>query len=296
MEEVKAASLADVHSASNEPQVQQNVTAHTLGADDASQPYESDSVIFRLANSKKKGRVYIDGIADVVNPKTKKVERARLLAGVESIWMSEQKELDKDYVKQNRRSLIFEGRVCRIPKWDTSAIEFAKLTKHYIADPSTKTGGMYGYFEWNPQRQAEEEMRKENLRIEAMMMAAQAEEGKMKKHAIYLGISEADEMGIPKYPKAIRSEYVKKAEANPKAFIESYDSVVVNISFLVQKALREGKIDLGKERNRAYWSNNGGLICSIPAGRNAREALVDYATQKNNDGKDFLDKLELLEA
>ena len=295
METNTAIGLGAVNQSQTEPQVQQNVTAHTLGQDDGSKPYESDSVIFRLSNSKKKGRVYIDGIADVVNPETKRVERARLVSGATSIWMKDQKDLDKDYVKQNRRSLIFEGRVCRIPKWDTQAIEFARLTKHYISDPSTKTGGMYGYFEWNPQRQAEEEMRKDNLRIKAMMTAAQADEVKMKKHAVYLGIGEADEMGIPKYADAIRSEYVKKAEANPKAFIESYDSVVVNISFLVQKALREGKIDLGKERNRAYWANNGGLICSIPQGRNAREVLVDFATQKNAEGKDFLDKLELLE-
>ena len=86
--------------------------------------------IFRLVK-KKKGRTYVDGICDnVLNPKTKKRERIWLIQGADSIWQSDLTELlkDKEYVRSNRRSLIFEGGICRIPSWDERQLEFARAT------------------------------------------------------------------------------------------------------------------------------------------------------------------------
>ena len=46
---------------------------------------ENDFVIFKLKSNQKRG-VYIDGTDDVINPKTGKTERVRLLTGVSTIW------------------------------------------------------------------------------------------------------------------------------------------------------------------------------------------------------------------
>lgn len=267
--------------------------AHTLGVDSPENTYESEFVIFRLSNTKKKGRVYIDGQEDMKNPISKRVERARLLAGVESIWMKDQKDLDKDYVKQNRRSLTFEGRTCRIRRDDKAAIEFARLSKHYVDDPSVNTGGMYAFFEWNPQRQAEAALAKRKGKLDAMRKAMDAPSEQMRKHALYLGVHAVDELGIPKREDAIRDEYIMKAEDNPVAFIQSFGSLVVDVTYLVTRALIDAKIDTGREQGRAYYTT-GGFICSIPQGRNAKEVLVELATSKTPEGKEFLQKLEAI--
>ena len=64
--------------------------------------------IFKLVDTKKKGGTYIPNIDDIINPETGREERARLLVGVESIWIKDQKHLDADYVKQNAKSLVFQ--------------------------------------------------------------------------------------------------------------------------------------------------------------------------------------------
>ena len=93
---------------------------------------KTEFVIFKLVNTKKKGRVYIDCINDTINPNTGKVERMRLLSGVDSIWLKDQKDATEDYAKNNRRSLIFEGKLLRIPTYDTTAIEFARMSSLHL--------------------------------------------------------------------------------------------------------------------------------------------------------------------
>lgn len=289
------AKLSDIHESNkgHEQESEASRLAPTLGQDDKPE-IDNDPdgvVIFRLANNKKKGGVWIDGGEVVWNEDTKRMEKARCLTGVDSIWMKDQKDLDKDYVRQNLRSFRFENRMLRVQKRDTLALKYLRLTKHFIKDPSKDTGGMYGYFEWNPQRQAEAALAKRKEKISAMRKAMDAPIEKVKKHAFYLGVSPVDEYGIPKKDEAIRDEYVLKAEENHVLFNESYDSLVVDVSFLIRKALSDSKIDLGKERGRAYFSS-GGFICSIPPTRNAIEVLIELATSKTPEGKEFLERLQ----
>ena len=60
------------------------------------QQAQKKNVVFKLVDTKKKGASYIDGIADVINPKTKKVERARLISGLDTLWFKEQKDNGKN--------------------------------------------------------------------------------------------------------------------------------------------------------------------------------------------------------
>lgn len=47
--------------------------------------------IFKLLANTRKGGVHVPGIDDVINPATGKMERIRLLSGVDTIWVKEQK-------------------------------------------------------------------------------------------------------------------------------------------------------------------------------------------------------------
>lgn len=248
--------------------------------------------IFKLVNNKRKGRVYIDGIDDVINPKTGKTERMRLISGVAEIWMSEQKNIPEDFIKKNRRSLQFEGKICRIPHTDTSALEFAKLCRHFIDAPNRRSGSKHEFFEWNPARQAEAALKKRQLKVDAMKIALTIDEDKMRKHALYLGVGFSDELGLPKESDAIRNDYVLKAEDAPEKFMETVDSPIVTISFLVKKAIRDAKIDLGRSLNNAYWSAGGRFIAKIPMSRKAHEYLIELAMTNSDEGKIFLEELQ----
>ena len=71
--------------------------------------------IFKLSDTKKNGKYHMEGIDDVLHPERKRMERIRLLTGYPSIWVEDQKGLEKTFVEKNRRSLIFDRRVLRIP-------------------------------------------------------------------------------------------------------------------------------------------------------------------------------------
>lgn len=252
----------------------------------------SEWVIFKLVNTKKRGRVYIDCINDTWNPDTKKVERMRLLSGEQAIWVKDQKHLTEDYIRNNRRTMIFEGKICRVPSYDTAAIEFLRLSSHCIDNPNRKTGSKTEFFEWNPVKQAQEAAKKQMLKIEAMKKAFSVDDEHMKKHALYLGISPIDEVGLPKPIEAMRNEYAMKADLDPKGFMESFESPLVEISFLVKKALNQAKIDVGRERNKAYWAT-GKFICSIMPHQKPIDSLVELASSNTAEGREFLNELKL---
>lgn len=254
---------------------------------------ETTYTIFKLVNTQRKGRLNIDGIDDAINPKTNKVERIRLLSGVDTIWVKEQKDISDEYVRQNRRSLVFEGKFCRIPNWDHTALEFARLCRSFIESPAYRTkGSRHAFFEWNPARQAEEAAKKNQLKMKCMRLALEAEEEAMRKHAFYLGIKPVDEYGITKNSEAIRNEYFEFAGNNPGLFEQSYGNPRVTVAFLVKKAISDGKIDLTREPGSAYWAMNGGFICGIPLSKVAHEHLIDIALSGTKEGKTFLETLQ----
>lgn len=294
---VSAASIADVQLSQNgEEQHSPQITAdlmHSFLAKEDSVELKQEYRIFKLINNDKRGRVYIDGIDDVINPKTGKVERVRLLSGVNSIWLKDQADVTDDYIRQNRRSLIFEDKVLRIPSWDSTAIEFVEVSRHLVDNPNRKTGSKTEFYEWNPQKQAELALKQRHQKIEAMKLAMGITEDKMRKHALFLGVSFVDELGLPKTADSLRNDYILKAEENSKLFMETVESPLVHISYLVKKAIIDAKIDVGRESNKAYWAT-GGFICSIPSHIKPQVYLVEFASNGTREGKEFLEQLEIV--
>jgi len=296
MARLKAVGLADAnYSQQGQVKVQrQNDEAAQAMQESTSSNTATTFKIFKLSDTKKNGRYHMEGIDDVWNEKKGRMERIRLLRGYPSIWVEDQKGLEKSFVEQNRRSLIFNRRVLRIADYDVEALEFLSLCNANLDNPNKKGTRKITFFQWNPQRTAELERAKRVAKVEAIKYASLASEDEMRKHCNFLGITFTDELGMPKSMDALRNDYELYAEAQPNKFMQSAGSKEVEIAFIVKKALIDNKIDTTTKRGSAYWSNNGGFICKIPADKKPQNYLVEFAMFPQDEGKAFLEQLRKL--
>jgi len=296
MAKLKAIGLADANfSQQGEVKVQrQNDEAAQAMQESFSSNTATTFKIFKLSDTKKNGRYHMEGIDDVWNEKKGRMERIRLLRGYPSIWVEDQKGLEKSFVEQNRRSLIFDRRVLRVAEYDVEALEFLNLCNANLDNPNKKGTRKITFFQWNPQRTAELERAKRVAKVEAIKYASLASEEEMRKHCNFLGITFTDELGMPKSMDALRNDYELYAEAQPNKFMQSAGSKEVEIAFIVKRALIDNKIDTTTKRGSAYWSNNGGFICKIPADKKPQNYLVEFAMFPQDEGKAFLEQLRKL--
>jgi len=296
MARLKAVGLAEANfSQQGEVKVQrQNDEAAQAMQESFSSNTATTFKIFKLSDTKKNGKYHMEGIDDVWNEKKGRMERIRLLRGYPSIWVEDQKGLEKSFVEQNRRSLIFDRRVLRIADYDVEALEFLSLCNANLDNPNKKGTRKITFFQWNPQRTAELERAKRVAKVEAIKYASLASEEEMRKHCNFLGITFTDELGMPKSMDALRNDYELYAEAQPNKFMQSAGSKEVEIAFIVKKALIDNKIDTTTKRGSAYWSNNGGFICKIPADKKPQNYLVEFAMYPQDESKAFLEQLKKL--
>lgn len=244
----------------------------------------------------RKGGVHVPGIDDVINPQTGKMERIRLLSGVDTIWLKEQKDVTPEYARNNLRSLSFlrGTKILRIPEWDTTALEFARITRHNIGSPSNKTGSHFEFYEYNPAREQEEMLKREELEIEMAILAKGMDAEKMRKHAAFLGLRLIDDLGMPKTDDGIRREYIVYAKRQPEYFQRTVDSREVEYAWLIKRAIIDGKIEIGREPGRVYWANGGGLIGSYAKSENPEKYLLNLALTNSEEGRIFKERLQQL--
>jgi hypothetical protein len=185
----------------------------------------SGKVILKLVDGNtRNGKLYLDGIDDVINPETKKKERIRLIRGEDEIWQKKQKDLDKEYVNKNRRSLEFVKGVCILEPTDLAAIQFSELSNCFVDNPKKIPGKKHMFFKWNPAAQEKAALEKEMFEYEVMELAMKQPFDKLKKHFVFLGgASLNDEYGEPRSESGIRALYLRRAKEIPKRFKETVD-------------------------------------------------------------------------
>ena len=250
--------------------------------------------IFKLINRTRRGGVHVPGIDDVINPATGKMERVRLLSGVDTIWVKEQKDITPEYVRNNLRSLSFVRgtKILRIPEWDTTALEFARITRHNVGSASNKTGSQFEFYEYDPAREQEELFKREALELEMAILAKEMPSDKMRKHAAFLGIRLIDDLGMPKTDDGLRREYMVYAKRNPDYFQKTKDSKEIDIMWLIKRAILDSKIEIGREPGKIYWSNGGGLIGVMSKQDTPEKYLLNLALTNSQDGESFRDQLQ----
>ena len=295
------AKLKDVNFSLHVELQQSEISLHqeevaSLAVSDNPPTTETRYYIFKLVDTNKKGGTYIPNIDDVINPETGKEERVRLLSGVESIWVKDQKGLDQDYIRQNAKSLSFpRGAKClRIPDWDTTALEFARICRHNIGNPNRQSGSKFEFFEYDPARQAKEAYERESLEIDMAIIARELDEVTLKKYISFLKITMHDELGEPKTIDSLRKELMMYAKRNPFLFRDLINnkSAEVEISYMIKKAIISAKIDIGSQPGRAFWSNGGGLIGIIAPNRQALDYLTELALTNTEEGRTFQKQLK----
>lgn len=253
------------------------------------------NVIFKLTK-KKRGKLFLDNCCDnVKNPDNGNIpERIWLLNGAHSIWDSKLENILKDKDRYGRarrgRDIIFIDGVCRVPADDTLYLEFMRKNRHNIGDRRTGSG-KYDFYEYSPQKEQEDRLKKQMLKIEMVIKAKDMPIEQAKKLASFFGIAFVDELGVPKSDEAIKTELMLKADTDPSTFQKYIDSREVEVSYLVRRALIESKIDLGGESRNATWANGRGFIAKIPFTRKPLEYLTELAMTNSDDGRRFLEQL-----
>lgn len=255
---------------------------------------DKEWVIFKLVNTNNKGGVYLSNIDDVINPKTGKVERIRLLAGVDTIWLKEQKEITPEYARKNARDIKFPRgvKILRVKKVDHTLIEYLRLTNSNVGNKNRVAASRFEIYEYDSAVAEKEAFLKEEFEFEVALMAREVPMEEMRKHAAFLGIRLISDIGEPKTEQGIRREYVMYAKRNPHHFKRTLKTEETELSWLVRKGIAESLIDVGTEPGRVIWANGGGVICAIPQGANPQEYLTELATTNNMEGREFKERLK----
>lgn len=262
-------------------------------------PPKQGYVIFRLVK-KKQRKLRLDGICDnCLNPKTNERERAYLIRGAKSIWQSDLTDLIKDidkpnsYISKNRLSLLFEDGICRVPITEKNQLEYARVNIHNVGK-NRGGAGKYDYYEYDAQEEQKFRMEKQMQRINLITKISTLPEDKMKKIAVFAGVSMVDELGMPKGDNGMRSELMLKADTQPDFIERMIDSKEVEISWMVKKAIIDAKIDLTGQAGTALWAGGKGFIAKIPSARKAYEYLTELAMTNSDEGRQFKEQLETM--
>ncbi len=131
---------------------------------------------------------------------------------------------------------------------------------------------------------------------EAMGLAKNAKLNKMKVHSAYLGIPTMDyHSGNELTEKQLRTEYRKKAAADPVEFIKSYGNTSLEVKYYIDKALESGDINNKMNANKAAWSKSNSEICDISGLRNP-EAIAQrlFEFSQSEEGEEFSIQLKSL--
>jgi len=251
-------------------------------------------IIFKLVENNKKGGVYLPAIDDVVNPATGKVERIRLLAGVDTIWQKEQKDITPEYVKKNLRNIEFPRgiKIRRVSSKDATMVEFLRMTNANVGNINRISGSRFEIYEYDFAAAEKEAFAREEFELEMALEAKKMDAVKMKKHAAFLGIRLIAEIGEPKSDDGIRREYVMYAKRNPAYFKKTMASEQIEISWLVRKGISESLIEVNREPGKVYWAEGGGMIAAIPQGVDAINYLTELAMTNSEEGIRFKEQLK----
>lgn len=267
------------------------------GEPEAKEP-KQEFVLFKLKNINKRGGVYLPHIDDVKNPKKdNKIERIRLLSGVDTIWLSEQKHVTEDYARQNIRNIEFPRgvKVIQVSKDDATMLEFMRICNSNIGNPNRIRGGKFEFFEFDPAAAEKEALEREMLEVEMSIEASKLEGPQIRKIASFIRISLHNEVGEMKTDDGLKRDVILYAKRNPVVFkkLITTQTSEVDISFAIRKAIANMLIDVSTFPGKAVWSA-GGTIGMVPKGSDAVRVLTELALTNTEEGRSFKEHLKTL--
>lgn len=130
----------------------------------------------------------------------------------------------------------------------------------------------------------------------ALALAKNATEKKMRVHGKFLGIDEVDiKTQNPATVKAMRAQYRKAAQADPKEFIKTYNDKSIQVQNWIEKAMETGEISTSLIPNQAVWAKKGVVICDI-SGLKSKEGILNKLIEvaASEAGAEFNEHLSAL--
>jgi len=131
---------------------------------------------------------------------------------------------------------------------------------------------------------------------EAMRLAKEATNTKMRIHAAYIGIPDIDyDSGNPMSDKEIRVIYREWASKNPEQFIKDYGNKSIEVKYYIEKALASKTITNKFNPNKATWGSSNTEICDI-SGLKSNAAISErlFEFSQSEEGEEFLIQLKAL--
>ena len=198
------------------------------------------------------------------------VREIRYCPNEPSIYIDEQSQ------NARREAITFrEGRIF-VPK------DKPNLRLFLEAHPLNMANGGQLFKEVNKKVEAEQELKKEFLQNEAIMMVREKSIEELLPVAIYFNVN------IDQPTSEIRFNLLQIAKKKPSEFIEAFDSPQVQVRSTVKQAADYQILNVKKDG--VYWFDSNGLIVSVPVGQDPLDVMVRFCLTEK--GSSVLSSLE----
>lgn len=215
---------------------------------------------------------------------------ARLLRGIHTLWMDEQKELDPKYVARNKPTLSFNNGQLHISASETNTVKYLMLRSDFegCKNPTINRKPRYKLLDTEAEETARLELKKRIKQASDLAWDARME--KLIPHAKYLGISFVNDKGFQKSEDALRTDYVNKAEAQPELFLRTFENPKVKMYGMVKTAFEKNQIIYLD--GQAMWTDTQAVICQVPHARQGNVADFLAELMLTRDGLELRSRLE----
>jgi hypothetical protein len=219
------------------------------------------------------------------DPETQRSRVVRFIPGIQSFWMDDDKQtkLDANYAAANAWRPEFNNGVLNLAApQDTEKIICMLMRDEYDGKEGrvSTDAPIYTLVNKEVEFGSEVEFLSEQHKAQGLALAADLEA--MKTHAIYLDIPMKDGERERKEAE-IRSDYYKKASANPALFIKTIESPAAKMESQIKEAIKLGTIDLGHVKNQAHYFETKALITTLDPKEDAAKQLLEFALSKKGD-------------
>lgn len=216
--------------------------------------------------------------------------RLRYLEGVDTILVSEQeaKKIPDDVIKKGKSIAVIDGEL-RVHRTDKMLRLYLEMTSYNESSDYRVLGAKSIIMSVDETKESQSEVDFLDTQAEAIEVASGLSETEMLHIAKALNVEEMNNITQTKRrPDLIRKDVRMIASKEPRRFLAAAKFAGKGDSYLIKKALEDGKIVI--KDKKAVWATSGTELCDVATHAKAVPALEQYI--KTEDGKLLLEGLQ----